>query len=210
VGKATSVFVTIALSTGAASPGVNLVGRRCGILLNQFEKESAREIAKGWHPRMNSTDPRLLRPIAVFKLLKALLLIAIGVGALKLLHADVTNLVEEWAGKLGLGPGSRHVGRFILEAASLSRDKIKDLAVGSFLYAGLFLTEGIGLWLLKRWAEWFTVILTSSLIPVEVYEIHRHLTVIKVLLLLINVVVAGFLIYLIRAERSEPKPAKRP
>jgi uncharacterized membrane protein (DUF2068 family) len=151
---------------------------------------------------MNPADPRLIRLIALFKLLKAVLLIAVGLGALKLLHADVTSVLEECIAKLGLGPGSRYAGRFILEAASLTPNKIKDLELGSFIYAALFLTEGIGLWLVKRWAEWFTVIITSSLVPVEVYEIYRHPTAIRVLLLLINVVVVGFLLYRIRGERS--------
>ena len=39
------------------------------------------------------------------------------------------------------------------------------------LYAGLFLTEGICLWLEKRWAEWLTVIIISSLIPLEIYDL---------------------------------------
>jgi len=63
-----------------------------------------------------------------------------------------------------------------------------------------FLTEGIGLWLLKRWAEWLTVIATSSLVPVEIFEIHRHPTVLKVLVLIVNIAVAGFLLYRIRAN----------
>jgi len=159
---------------------------------------------------MNPTDPRLIRLIALFKLLKAVFLIAVGVGALKLIHADATNVVEDWAARLGLGPGSRYVGRFILEAASLTPNKLKDLAVGSFIYAGLFLTEGIGLWLVKRWAEWFTVIITSSLVPVEVYEIYRHPTAIKVLVLIINVAVVGFLLYRLRSERSNVRLTSRP
>ncbi len=159
---------------------------------------------------MKSSDPRLLRLIAFFKLLKAVLLIAVGVGALKLLHADVTRVLEESVARIGLGPGSRYVGRFILQAASLTPNKIKDLELGSFIYAVLFLTEGIGLWLLKRWAEWFTVIITSSLIPVEVYEIFRHPTAIRVLLLAINIVVAAFLLYRVRGESSQSRLTNSP
>lgn len=152
---------------------------------------------------MKYSDPRLVRLIALVKLLKAVFLIAVGVGAIKLLHADVTNVLEHWAAKLPLGPGSRYLGRVLLEAASLTPNKLKDLAVGSFVYAGLFLTEGIGLWLVKRWAEWFTVIITSSLVPVEVYEIYRHPTAIRVLVLIINIAVVGFLLYRLRSERSD-------
>lgn len=142
----------------------------------------------------------LLRLIALFKFLKAVLLIAVGVGAFKLVHSDVTRVLTDWVLRLGLDPYSRHIGRFLLQAASLTPNRLRDLGVGSFVYAALFLTEGIGLWLLKRWAEWLTVILTSSLIPLEVYELYRHPTPAKIFLLLFNLAVVAFLIYRIRTN----------
>jgi uncharacterized membrane protein (DUF2068 family) len=151
---------------------------------------------------MKGSDTKLIRVIALFKLLKAVLLVLVGVGALKLLHMDIAGLLEEWVPRLGLEPGSRYVGRALRIAATLTPDKLKDLGVGSFIYAGLFFTEGIGLWLVKRWAEWLTVILTSSLVPVEVYEIVRHPTGLKGLLLIINLAVVAYLVYRLRSERS--------
>ena len=151
---------------------------------------------------MKSSDSRLVRAIAVFKLLKAILMIAVGVGTLKLLHRDVASVLEHWVTMLGLDPGNEYIDRLLEKAANLSPNKIKGLGIVSFIYAGLFLTEGIGLWLVKRWAEWFTIIITSSLVPFEVYEIHRHPTPIKMLVLVINVAVVGYLLYRIRSERS--------
>jgi uncharacterized membrane protein (DUF2068 family) len=151
---------------------------------------------------MKSADSRLLRLIALFKLLKAILLIAVGVSALKLLHKDVASVVERWVAILGLDPGKQYVARALEKAANLTPNKIKGLGIVSFFYAGLFLTEGIGLWLQKRWAEWFTVIITSTLVPVEVYEIHRHPSPMKILVLVINVAVVGYLLYRIRNKRS--------
>lgn len=150
---------------------------------------------------MKSTDPRLIRLIGVFKLLKAILLVVVGASALKLIHADISTFIDKWVVRLGLDPGSRYIGHLILTTATLTPTKLKDLAVGSFIYAALFLTEGIGLWLMKRWAEWFTVISTSSLIPVEVYEIYRHPGAGKVALLVVNLAVVAFLVYRIRIER---------
>ena len=74
--------------------------------------------------------------------------------------------------------------------------------MGGLFDAALFFTEGTGLWLRKRWAEWMTVILTSTLVPVEIYEIWRHPTWIKVLVLAINVGIVIYLIYLIKAEKK--------
>jgi uncharacterized membrane protein (DUF2068 family) len=151
---------------------------------------------------MKTSDTRLIRLIALFKLLKALLLIAVGLGALHLLHRDIASVLAHWVKMFGVNPGGRYVDRAIQNAVALTPNTIRGLGVGSFIYAGLFLTEGIGLWLLKRWAEWFTIIMTSSLIPVAIYEIYRHPTALKVLALIINVAVVGFLVHRVRADAS--------
>jgi uncharacterized membrane protein (DUF2068 family) len=150
---------------------------------------------------MKSADNRVIRLIALFKLLKSVLLIAVGMSALHLLHKDVASVAEHWVKLLGLDPGNRYVDRALQKVGNLTPAKIKSLGVGSFIYAGLFLTEGIGLWLVKRWAEWFSVIITSSLVPVEVYEIYRHPSPIRSLVLIFNIAVVGYLVYRIRNER---------
>jgi uncharacterized membrane protein (DUF2068 family) len=152
---------------------------------------------------MKSSNHAMIRVIAAFKLLQATLLIAVGVGALKLLHQDAADALDRWAAMLGFDPGNRYVDGALRKVANLTPDKIKGLGVGSLVYAGLFLIEGIGLWMVRRWAEWFTVILTSSLVPVEIYEILRHPSPVKILVLIINVAVVGYLVYRIR----DPRPS---
>lgn len=149
---------------------------------------------------MNLSHNALLRLIAVFKLLKAATLIATGIGVFKLIHADVGAVLQHWALTMHLDPGSRFVARAIQRGTDLSPHKIRELGIVSFIYAGLFLTEGIGLWLLKRWAEWFTVIITGSLVPFELYEIYRQPTAIKIVVALINIAVVVYLIYRIFEE----------
>ena len=151
---------------------------------------------------MKTSQTRVVRLIALFKLLKGILLIGVGVAALKLLHTDIASLVERWAAMLGFDQNSRFVGRALLTAAALTPNRVRDLIVGSFLYAGLFLTEGIGLWLLKRWAIWFTVIITGSFLPVEIYELARHPSAGRIGLLAINLALVAYLIRQIRDERS--------
>ena len=104
----------------------------------------------------------------------------------------------------GLDPGGRYAGAALQKAANLTPDKITSIGIGSFIYAALFLTEGIGLWLKKRWAEYFTVILTATLLPVEIYELIRHPSVARVFILLLNVPIVAFLIHLIRQKNSSP------
>ena len=151
---------------------------------------------------MNSSNSGLLRLIAVFKLVKAAALIATGIGILKMIHMDVAGELDHWIVRLGLDPGGRYVGEILEKATRLSPHRIREFGLVSFVYAGLFLTEGLGLWFLKRWAEWFTVIITSSLVPVEVWEIGRHPGAVKVVVLVVNLGIVGYLVYRIVREKT--------
>jgi uncharacterized membrane protein (DUF2068 family) len=157
---------------------------------------------------MNSSNSGLIRLVALFKLVKATLLIVAGIGILKLIHTDMARQLDHWVTMVGLDPGGRFINHFIQKATNISPHKIKELGLGSFVYAGLFLTEGIGLWLEKRWAEWFTVVITGSLVPLEVYEIYRHPTAVKIVVLVLNIAIVAYLLYRIAHEPRSPR--KRP
>jgi uncharacterized membrane protein (DUF2068 family) len=151
---------------------------------------------------MHTSGSRVIRLIAVFKLAKAAALIVTGVGILKMMHMNVAGELDHWIVRLGLDPGGHYVNEAIEKATRLSPHRIGELGLVSFVYAGLFLTEGLGLWFLKRWAEWFTVIITSSLVPVEVWEIWRHPGAVKAIVLGINLAVVGYLVYRMAKESN--------
>jgi uncharacterized membrane protein (DUF2068 family) len=181
------------MGEGASAVGKNdVVPRRIATQPGRQQRNSS----------MKTSQTRMVRLIALFKLLKGVLLVVVGVAALKLLHRDLASLVEEWAATLGIAQNSRFVGRALSTAAALTPNRVRDLIVGSFLYASLFLTEGVGLWLLKRWAMWFTVIITGSFLPLEIYELTRHLSAGKAGILVVNLVLAVYLARRIRDERS--------
>lgn len=147
---------------------------------------------------MKSTQERLLRLIALFKFFKAAALTALSVGVFRLMHKDVGETAERWVKALRLDPGNHFVEAVLVKASLITPVQIRRLGLGGLIYAALFFTEGTGLWLLKPWAEWFTAILTATLIPLEVYEIHRRLTVARVVVLLINVAIVVYLVQCIR------------
>lgn len=149
---------------------------------------------------MDYADTGLLKLIAVFKLLKTIALIATGIAALKLIHADVGTVLETTVLKFGFDPGSSLLNHAIQRACEIPQDKIWELGAISFIYAGLFLTEGTGLWLGKHWAEWFTVIITGSLIPLEIYEVIHRPDVIRIVVFMINVAVVLYLVLRIVRE----------
>jgi len=152
----------------------------------------------------------MLRLIAVFKLLKGVLLLGVGFTALRLLHGDATERVRQWAHWLSLNPHHRYIESALARVSTVDEKTLATIGAGSFFYAALLLTEGIGLWLGRRWAEYFTVIVTGSFIPLEIYEIVKHVTVPRVVVLAVNVAIVIYLVLRLRRERHERhKPRAR-
>jgi uncharacterized membrane protein (DUF2068 family) len=153
---------------------------------------------------------RWLILIAAFKLAQALLFMAIGVGALHLLHKDVGDQLARVADHL---PESRFID-FLLDRASLIDDRIL-MRIGAlgFVYAGVNLIEGIGLYFEMVWAEYLTLIVTGSFMPWEIFELLRRVTLIRVGLLAVNALVFLYLLQLVMergrrrccAKESEPE-----
>lgn len=140
--------------------------------------------------------------IAAFKLLKGFALIAVGIGALHLLHRDVASVADQWVNAFRVDPHNRYILWLLTKLSSVDDRKLRELSVGTFIYAAVFLTEGTGLALHKRWAEYFTIITTGSFLPLEVYEIIHHVTAAKIVALIINIAVV---VYLVKELRRYPK-----
>jgi uncharacterized membrane protein (DUF2068 family) len=149
-------------------------------------------------------DGTLLRIIAVLKFLKAASLIALSVGVFRTMHQDIGIRLEHWIRAMHLDPGNRHIEMFLERVSNLTPVQVKRLGLVGLLYAGLFLVEGTGLWLQRRWGEWATVVITGLLVPVEVYEIFRHPTIVKILVLLVNIAVVAYLVSRIRTSDKAP------
>lgn len=149
---------------------------------------------------MRRKHSRGLLLIAVFKCGKGFLLLVLALGILQLLHKDVQQVIEQWINMLRIDPGNRYAAALIAKAGLMDDKKLQGLSALTFLYSALFFTEGIGLFLEKRWAEWLSVIATSSFLPIELYEIIKHCSAIKILLLVGNVAIVWFLIYTLRLK----------
>ena len=144
--------------------------------------------------------------IGVFKLVKALLLIAVGIGALRYLHKDLAATVLHWADVLRVDPGNRFVHGILVNIFRVTPKQLRELSVGTFIYAGLFATEGMGLLLRKSWAEYFVIITTGLLIPLEVYELVRHFTFAKLAVMTVNVLIVWYLAARVRSRKTKWNP----
>jgi uncharacterized membrane protein (DUF2068 family) len=138
--------------------------------------------------------------IGLFKLLKALLLVLMGIGAIKFMHKDLGGAVVHWVQVLRVDPDNRFVHGLLVKIFRLTPKQLKELSIGTFLYAALFTTEGVGLLLRKHWAEYFTIITTGCLIPLEIYELSRHFTAAKAIVALVNVLIVWYLAWRVQSH----------
>jgi uncharacterized membrane protein (DUF2068 family) len=140
--------------------------------------------------------------IAAFKLFKGIALLAAGIGALKLLHKDVASEVENWINYLRVDPNNHYIQKLLMKLDLLDDRKLKALSVGTFFYSGLLITEGVGLALKKRWAEYLTIVSTALLLPLEIIEITHRVNFTRIALFLVNIAVVAYLIIDVRKKHS--------
>jgi uncharacterized membrane protein (DUF2068 family) len=133
-----------------------------------------------------------LRVIIVFKLVKAVLLVAVAVGAFSLIHRDLHALGVRAVVWLRIAPGNHRVERALARLTGVRPSRLAALGCGALIYAGVLLVEAWGLHRRRVWAEWLTIIVTSSLIPLELYELH-HPSLGKVIALVVNIVIVIYL-----------------
>lgn len=139
--------------------------------------------------------------IGVLKLLKAVAVGALGVGALLARGHDRVGEVHEVVRTFGLAPGSRVVNALVTRVAHL-REHDLALAGGVLLaYAAVFVVEGVALLLRKRWGEYLTVLVTGSFVPFEGYELARHVTATRAAGIALNVAVVAYLAWHLRRRR---------
>ncbi len=155
---------------------------------------------------------RWLVVIGVLKLFKALLFILLGVGAVRLLHKDLVDMLTHLIIGLRFDPEGHFVNLVLEKVALINPHRLREISIAIFCYAALDIIEGTGLALEKAWAEYLTLILTASFLPWELFELIRHATWLKVVLLVLNVAVVVYLIFHVQgrmrarsARAVEPK-----
>lgn len=149
----------------------------------------------------------LIRLIALFKLVKAALLIAVSVGALSLRHHD--GALAGWIHALVFDPHGRLFHEAVEKISGLDTRQLADVAIGSLVYAAVFLVEGVGLMLRRGWAEVLTAVITVSFIPLEIYELVEHESRMKIGVVLVNALIVVYLVRRLRREGHWPFHRRR-
>jgi uncharacterized membrane protein (DUF2068 family) len=154
-----------------------------------------------------SSRPLGIFLIALFKLIKGALFCILAIIALKLIDRDIADIFWVWITKLHIDIENRFVQNIFMGLDLVDNRLLTEISITTFIMAGLFFTEGLGLLFQKLWAEYLTVFETGLFIPLEVYELIRHATVTKVSLLAINVAAVLYLLYvLIRKSSAKTTP----
>ena len=139
--------------------------------------------------------------IGFFKLAKGLTLFVVAVGLLRLLHRDIETTVTHWIEMFRLDPDNHYLHGALVKVFRVTPKQLRALSAGTFLYAGVYLTEGVGLLRRKHWAEYMTVISTALFIPVECYELWQRLTWTRSAVLTINILIVWYLVNGLRRHR---------
>jgi uncharacterized membrane protein (DUF2068 family) len=157
------------------------------------------------HLRQDLTPTRDagLIAIACFKLAKAVALIGLGFGLFRLHDRSTVDRLTDWLLHLSLSTGQEVIDRVIDLLSTLTQRRVTAFGAGAIAYGMLFGVEGVGLWKGKRWAEFLTVISTGVLIPLEIYELTRRFTIVRVAALALNVLAVIYLIYRLRHPRAD-------
>jgi uncharacterized membrane protein (DUF2068 family) len=142
----------------------------------------------------------ILRTIALYKLVKVLLLLALAYGEVRLTDASLIAKLATWASARPLGLEHRVVTWLLEWFSGLSASRVHALRMVTLAYAAVFSVEGIGLWMHKRWAEWLTTIITASLIPLELWELIHAPNLGKAAVVLANVAIVIVLIWHVRSR----------
>ena len=149
-------------------------------------------------------DRTLTRALAVERLLRCVIFLAVAAGVFKvkgsreqLRHAFDQDLpyLRPLANQIGWNPDNSKIIHTISHAFALSSSTLTWIAVGLAGYAAIELVEAVGLWLMKRWGEYFAVIATSVFLPLEIYELTEKVTALRVIALVINIVAVVWLLW---------------
>ena len=156
-------------------------------------------------PPLPTHDPqqrhRWLELIGLLKLLQGGFFVALGFGLLRLLHHDLYIFALQSVEALHLDPDRIAIATLLDKVTLLNDHRLKQLSVIVFVYAALDFIEGTGLILEQRWAEYFTLVLTVALLPLEAIKLIHHPNHWTWILFVANILIAIYMAWLVLPHR---------
>jgi uncharacterized membrane protein (DUF2068 family) len=135
--------------------------------------------------------------VASLELAKGLVVLLLGFGAVSLVHKDAWDIAEAMLRFLHVNPDRHHYAQVFLNLADNVTDaKLWAVAAGAAAYSIVRFVEAYGLWGERAWAEWFALISGAVYVPFETYELIRRPDLIHAAVLLINLAIVFYMLYL--------------
>ncbi len=103
-------------------------------------------------------------------------------------------VVRDILGDLGVNISHATIYGLVEHALTLSAGTALLLAIGATGYAAIEVVEGTGLWLARRWGEYFAMIATSLGLPLEIYDLILKVSSLALVLLGVNLALVLYLI----------------
>ncbi len=145
----------------------------------------------------------ILRLFAIERFLRALVILAISYGLFRYRSSRLSveaafdrdlPIVRDLFRQLGFNIEHSKLFGLLQHALTLSASTLTLLAFGALVYAIVEVIEGTGLWLARRWGEYFAMVATSLGLPLEIYDLTRKITVTAFVLFAINLALVLYLV----------------
>lgn len=152
-------------------------------------------------PGLRPAQRRILRLVASFEFFKGIFVLLMGLSALLLVHKDAWVIAESLLALLHIST-DRHTAQLFLDFADDITDaRLWAAAELAFAYSVLRFAEAYGLWRQRTWAEWVAFGSGMLLIPLEIRELLRGVTLLRLGVLVGNLIIVGYMLYLLRSGR---------
>ena len=146
---------------------------------------------------------RGLHVVALFEGAKGLLVLLVGFELLTYIHKDIHEAAMHLVKPLHLNPASHYPRIFLDLTEHIDDTKLWSMALAAAMYFVVRMIEATGLWLRKTWAEWFAVLTGGMYIPVEIYEVAVKTSWPRVTVLIINLGVVSYLLFVLIKDRDK-------
>jgi uncharacterized membrane protein (DUF2068 family) len=161
----------------------------------------------GTKPDYHRRQRRVLRAVAGFEFFKGIFVLVMGVCAIALLHKDTWLIAESLLALLHISTDSRFAQLFLDFADNMTDARLWAAARIAFAYAALRFAEAYGLWKGRTWAEWVALVSGTLLLPLEIRELIRGVTVIRCAFLVGNLAIVFYMLHVIFSNRRERQNA---
>jgi uncharacterized membrane protein (DUF2068 family) len=155
------------------------------------------------HPHIRGSQ--VLRAVATVELAKGLVVLLAGFGALTLMHRDAWDVASSFLHFLHISHRHHYAQVFLEIAEGITDRQLWLVAAGAATYSTLRFIEAYGLWRERPWAEWFALISGTVYLPFEVHEMMVRPTLIKLAILLINLAIVLYMLYLRLLQQQAPQ-----